>query len=255
MKPPFHQRLLIWLFKAVNLIIPWHKLPTPLAVLNLLALRFELRAYNLHDTYPSPDAQGTPHDEPLPETKFLCVRNSDGKFNDTARPRMGCAGMRFGRNVPRQHTEAPSYAALMTPSPRAISARLLARPDGGFRPAASLNLLAAAWIQFQVHDWAQHFNSTKSWDVPLPKGDDWPEGEMKVLRTQRDRPLGEQDYACPAYKNENSALGIEASRVGEDGLTVNSALVGRQPDLWLQRMHDGHAARGRRQGQAQGRYH
>ena len=252
MHPPLHQRLLIWLFKAVNLLVPWHKLPTPLAVLNLLALRFELRAYNLHDTYPSPDAQGTPHDEPLPETKFLWARHSDGKFNDTARPRMGCAGMRFGRNVPRAHTAAPSYAALMTPNPRGVSAALLARPDGGFKPAATLNLLAAAWIQFQVHDWAQHFSSPKTWDVPLPKGDGWAGGAMAVSRTQRDRPLGGEDYECPAYKNANSTADPRPVCLGVARLTEDSALVGRQPDLWVKRVRHGCPSRGRGEGQAQG---
>ena len=205
MKPPFLQRLVIWLFKAINSLIPWHKLPTPLAVFNLLALRFELQAKNLHDTYPSPDSQGDPHADRMPDTKFLCARNSDGKFNDLQRPRMGCAGMRFGRNVPRAHTRAPNYTELMTPNPRTVSERLLARPDGGFKPATIVNLLAAAWIQFQVHDWAQHFDSHKTWEVPLAGGDKWSDQDMKINRTQRDAPLDAQDYECPAYQNKNSA--------------------------------------------------
>ena len=204
MKPPFLQRLVIWFFKVVNFLIPWHKLPKPVAVLNLLAFRFELRVKNLHDTYPSSDYQGDPQADPLPETRYLCARNSDGKFNDTAHPRMGCAGMRFGRNVPRKNTKAPNYTELMTPNPRTISERLLARPDGGFKPAATLNLMAAAWIQFQVHDWMMHYDSAKVWDVPLKDGDSWSDEEMKVFRTQRDAALNEEDYDTPGYRNQNS---------------------------------------------------
>ena len=56
---------------------------------------------------------------------------------------MGMKGTRFGRNVALDHTW-PDRAALMDPSPRAISRRLLKRES--FQPATSLNLLAAAWI-------------------------------------------------------------------------------------------------------------
>jgi len=70
---------------------------------------------------------------------------------------MGCAGMRFGRNVPRKYTKAPSEEELLTPNPRVVSDRLMNRADGGFKPATIVNLLAAAWIQFQVHDWFFHY--------------------------------------------------------------------------------------------------
>lgn len=64
---------------------------------------------------------------------------------------MGCVGMRFGRNVAREHTQKPSAEELLSPNPRVVSEVLLKRE--GFKPATILNLLAAAWIQFQVHDW------------------------------------------------------------------------------------------------------
>src|SRR4030095_14576474 len=39
-------------------------------------------------------------------------------------------------------------------------------------PATSMNLLAAAWIQFQVHDWVNHarypLGTTNDISVPLP---------------------------------------------------------------------------------------
>jgi hypothetical protein len=201
----FGQKLLVWTFKLVNLVVPWHRLPTWLSVTNLLALRYELRDQNLHDTYEDEDDQGTTSAPAMPETKYLSVRNSDGQFNDLERPKMGARCMRFGRNVPRQFTAPPSEEMLMTPSPRVISERLLARENGVFKPATIVNLLAAAWIQFQVHDWAQHFRSEKTWDVPLPEGDNWSDGDsMKIHKTLADEPQSKQDLETPAYKNENT---------------------------------------------------
>ena len=93
MAPSFGQRLLIALFKVVNAIIPRHRLPKYLGAMNLLAMRDELRDKNLHDTYPDAEYQGTSQDPKMVDTKFLAVRNSDGKFNDTERPKMGCRYM------------------------------------------------------------------------------------------------------------------------------------------------------------------
>ena len=43
-----------------------------------------------------------------------------------------------------------------------------------FQPATILNLLAASWIQFMVHDWFVHDRSeTDRIDIPTPAGDDW----------------------------------------------------------------------------------
>jgi hypothetical protein len=135
--------------------------------------------------------------------EFSHTRNSDGLFNALDQPKMGCVGMRFGRNVPRSHATKPSTKEILTPSPRIISEELLRRDE--FKPATSLNLLAAAWIQFQVHDWFMHSNSTSStYDVPLPDGDAWSGGKMKVEATQADEVLDGADEKSPGYKNQNT---------------------------------------------------
>ncbi|GAB7363174.1 hypothetical protein MBLNU230_g3458t1 [Neophaeotheca triangularis] len=199
----FAQRILIAIFKVINLIIPWHKLPRYLGALNLLAMRDELREENLFDTYPAPDFQGSNKTDPMPETTYLAARHSSGLHNSLEQPRMGCAGMRFGRNVPRHLTAPPNHQDLMTPNPRTISEKLLARTE--FKPATIVNLLAAAWIQFQVHDWAQHFNSAdEKWEVKLDKDDSWSERPMRIAKTQVDEPLDETDRKYPAYRNEET---------------------------------------------------
>src|ERR1700740_1550532 len=98
-KPSLIEPAIVAIFKFVNKLVPWHKLPSWLGVFNLLAFRIELRAENLADVYPSAKSQGTEEDDPVTATQYLVARNSDGKFNSLEQPLMGCAGMRFGRNV------------------------------------------------------------------------------------------------------------------------------------------------------------
>jgi hypothetical protein len=87
-----------------------------------------------------------------------------------------------------------------------VSNRLLGRKtksDGtdDFKPATILNLLAAAWIQFQTHDWFNHGTPRKidddPFDVPIPPGDSWPAGKMLVRRTRPDPTRKPNDDAGP----------------------------------------------------------
>jgi hypothetical protein len=155
-QPSFIERMIVGTFKIVNKYVPWHKLPSIIGIFNLDALRIELRQNNLQDGYASGSAQGNAADEPLTSARFKVARNSDGKFNSTVMPLMGCAGMRFGRNVPRTYTPKPTEAEMMTPNPRMLSNIFNTRTE--FIPATTLNLFAAAWIQFQTHDWFGHEN-------------------------------------------------------------------------------------------------
>src|SRR6187431_2630208 len=202
MKLTITQRALVGAFKGLNRVVAWHRLPKWIGIINLLSFRYELRAKNLHDTYPGPDHQGDTKTNPFHDTKFVSNRNSDGKFNDTRQPLMGCTGMRFGRNMPREFTAHPDPESLMTPNPRIISEKLMKRTE--FKPATIVNLLAAPWIQFMVHDWFGHFDSEEKIEVPLPAGDTWSEDKMLVHRTLADTPLNEIDRKFPAYKNKNS---------------------------------------------------
>lgn len=218
-EPSLLESILVGAFKIVNKFVPWHKLPSFLGALNLDALRIELRQNNLQDGYASGTFQGTATDNPLIDERFKHFRNSDGKFNSAALPLMGCAGTRFGRNFPRQHSSKPTEAEMMTPNPRMLSDIFMTRKE--FIPATTLNLLAAAWIQFQTHDWFVHENvvslpqhcippltssqSDEVYDVPLPSGDQWPHGDMKLFQTKPDDVLHPSDVKCPGYKNKNTS--------------------------------------------------
>ncbi|KAJ9644419.1 hypothetical protein H2204_001771 [Knufia peltigerae] len=202
-KPGLTDRLLVGLFHSINKFIPWHKLPAIVGALNLEALRVELREYNLHDGYPSGVYQGNKTTDPMTDERFGYARDSDGKFNSTEMPRMGCAFQRLGRNFPRGLTIKPTEEELWTPNPRMLSDRFMARKT--FIPATTLNLLAAAWIQFQTHDWFFHENSDEDFDVPLPAGDSWPHGKLEFPKTKPDEILSQTDTRCPGYRNVNTA--------------------------------------------------
>jgi Animal haem peroxidase len=160
----------------------WHKLPPPLGLLVLVGMRGTLREDNLTDTG-SVRAAGTP---PVPPEGYLEERSADGIYNDLKDPMMGSANTRFGRNAPLGYTYPDDEDKLLHPSPRTVSVELMTRDE--FQPARTLNLLAAAWLQFMVRDWLSHGRSNKDnpWQVPLPPGDDWHENPMRILRTAED---------------------------------------------------------------------
>jgi hypothetical protein len=73
---------------------------------------------------------------------------------------MGAAGTRFSRFVPINATYSETDT-LYVPNPRTISQELFKRKS--FTPATSINNLAAAWIQFQTHDWFVFFALSSAW--------------------------------------------------------------------------------------------
>jgi hypothetical protein len=182
-------------------MVGWTKLPSPLGAATLLGMRSTLRRRNLYDTSALP---ATPPSAPTggePPPRYLTARTADGTYNDLDDPAMGSAGMRFGRNVPLNRTFPEPEPAILTPNPRTVSRELFTRDT--FKPATTLNLLAAAWIQFMVHDWLSHGKNQKQdpWIVPLAADDPWPEHPMRILRTSRDpsRPVGYQ--GPPTFAN------------------------------------------------------
>lgn len=167
---------------AVDQKVGWPALPVPLALAVLAGVRNTLREKNLFDTNTTGGGLGTPPVYP----NRVTARTPDGTFNDLKCPFMGSAGSRFGRNFPLEETWQDKQPDLMTPSPRVVSLELMTRNE--FTPAKTLNLLAAAWLQFQIRDWFSHGKSTKDdpWQVPLAPNDTWHEDPMKVLRTMPD---------------------------------------------------------------------
>ena len=158
----------------------WDKLPLLVAMPVLIGLRNILREKNLWDTGRGPLDKPDVNDHP----NYLTARTLDGTFNNLEDPLMGSLGSRFGRNVPLEYTVREKNP--LEPNPRLISRELLTRKE--FIPASTLNLLAGAWIQFEVHDWFSHGKNEAEnpWKIPLEADDPWPQHPMEIQRTRRD---------------------------------------------------------------------
>jgi hypothetical protein len=186
--PPFQPSLLERLYAAwaerVDRTIGWMHVPRYTGTAILGGLRIRLRLSNLTDTTTLP----TNGQEAAPTApRQLTARTADGSWNDLKVPTMGRSNTRFGRNVPNDRTYPDPVEALVEPNPRRVSRELLTRHE--FIPAGSLNLHAASWIQFMVHDWLSHGDNPKEnpWSIPLEPDDDWPgERPMQILRTRPD---------------------------------------------------------------------
>ena len=230
----------------------WYEMPRPAAMKELVEIRNELRAKNLVDTEEPKLAE-----QPGSATEEQKAgRTMDGSFNDLKCPMMGATGRRFGRNVPL--TEAfPDTANLLNPNPREISNALFTRTK--FQPATILNVLAAAWIQFQVHDWFVHAKGTDQdvYELPIAPGDSWSDKTMRIPKTPVDPPAPGSNHP-PAYVNKNShwwdgsniygstkaeheilRTGVDGKiKVQDDGRlffdkTTGTELTGSRDNLWV----------------------
>jgi len=216
-RPSLGSRLSIKFFSILNKVVPWHRLPSILGGFNTEALRAELREKNLF--YPTLDGTlGALAPESPPNDSHV-FRYPSGRFNDLSHPLMGAAETRFGRNFAVQR-EADEK--LLEPSPRLVSECLLARSQ--FKPADTLNLLAAAWIQFQVHDWFDHGDneSDQPFEIPIEPNDPWPSCPMRIKRTRRDPTRTDQEDGAkvpPTFSNRSSHWWDA------------SALYGSQPEI------------------------
>lgn len=172
--------------------VGWSHLPKFVGIMVLEGLRNVLRKQNLQDTSWLSVSNAT---QPASSaTAALSGRTADGSYNDLEQPAMGMAGTRFGRNIPLSAAYQESPADLLSPNPRAISRELLTRTT--FQPASTLNLLAAAWIQFMVKDWFSHGEGDPGnvYELPLAEDDPWPRPPLTVLKTCPDptRPPGSE---------------------------------------------------------------
>ena len=217
----------VW--RRVNKRLQWHKLPAPLQLLNLHAFRDELREFNLYDQEQLAEHSAVaPPEAPAEAPPY---RTYDGTGNDPLKPHMGRAGAAFGRNHPLGLTIPETLPKLMTPSPRRVSMELLNRDV--FKPATTLNSLAAAWIQFQNHDWFSHGDNspTDYIDVDVSDDDMWGENPMRVRTTNRQVDVNGNPVA-PGYVNTvthwwdgsqiygSSEERCRQLRTGEDGKMI-----------------------------------
>ena len=183
--------------------------------MRLYDIRKELRAKNLHDTQEPPEARQEIPANLDPELRH--ARTIDGTYNDLNFPKMGSAGCRFARNFPLDQV-APDTPNLLIPNPRVVSVELMTREE--FQPATFLNLLAAAWIQFMVHDWFVHERSKTNFaEIPTSPGDGFGAPSIRVPRSVPD-PAPAGSTRPPAYANLNSHWWDASQLYGSDANTA-----------------------------------
>ena len=213
--------------------VPWYKVPVLLGLPRVFRIREKMRKDNLYDTGKVDAIEPPPMGKPGDSQR--ASRTVDGTYNDLGQPRMGCAGARFGRNMPLDRV-LPDSSNLLAPSPRTVSLELMTRNE--FQPATTLNLLAAAWIQFEVHDWMSHGNNDKDMpiEIPLADGDPWPDVErpMKIRRTRRDpnRKPGSTS-PVPTYSNTETHWWDGSQIYGSDLETQTKVRLGVDGKLRL----------------------
>jgi hypothetical protein len=203
------------LFSVVNRRWPWYKLGVKPGLINIVALRQTLQRENRFDTE-SHDAPPSARSVPCPPPEDARTQRSPaGLNNDLSAPKMGAVGATFGRNVPPDYQQAGPGGG---PNPIIVSRELLYRDQ--FRPALSLNVLAAAWIQFQIHDWVDHARYPLNdrpgelghdIEIPMPEGREWTSlvgraAEPKMLIAGNKEQPGGQLYNATTFWGDASEL-------------------------------------------------
>ena len=180
MRLTWADRVIVRLARMLQRSRPWHRLPRWLGLICLMGIRTELRHQNLYD--PAPDRPDAPP---------------------------GAAGRHFGRNQPLWGAARPTPESILEPNPREVSSRLLAR-TGPMREVPFLNLLAAAWLQFMVHDWMSHGPGTPGEEirVPLAAADDFAArspGDEMLIRCSRPSAAVTSAGGPPVFDNTETA--------------------------------------------------
>jgi hypothetical protein len=222
----------------------WYRHPWALGVLLLAYIREQLNAHNLISTYPRGKLVGFQQPgqrAPLGVTHF---RTADGSWNNLTDPKEGAAGTRFLRNVDLSAACPEKDPRLLQPNPREISLELLSRPDGDggrphMEPVVFLNLLAASWIQFMIHDWISHgdvdpdaFMTVKLPDDD-PARDRYRQNELVISKTQVDPTRGAKEPACTSSINEVTHWWDGSQIYGSDQKTQNRVRSGKMGKLEL----------------------
>jgi Animal haem peroxidase len=145
---------------------------------------------------------------------------------------MGMIGQRFGRNVPVAITEPEPLPDILEPNPRLVSRELLTRDE--FIPATIVNVLAGAWLQFEVHDWLSHGQNEAEgpWEVELADDDPWYEHPMRIARTRRD-PSHRDDGTPPTYVTADSHWWDGSQIYGSDAAFARAIRSGEGGKLRL----------------------
>ena len=155
------------------------------------------------------------------DERSLTARTEDGTCNILDNPTEGSVFRRFGRNVSIDAVRTEQESGnLLTPNPRDVSNSVMARDT--FKPATTVNFIAAAWIQFMVHDWVDHElgDDSDPIRVPLPANDPLGSGELVIKRTGTDASREPDEADLPeTWRNRNTHWWDGSQLYGSDKAT------------------------------------
>lgn len=203
----------------------WYRRPQFLGILTLAYMREWLNAHALYSTYPPEEKVGFVNDRITVPPGVQKFRTANGTWNNLDNPMEGAAGTRFMRNIsPQAPISVPEE--LLVPNPRTLSRELLTR-TGPMKEVPFLNMLAAAWIQFQNHDWISHGEVvfTDVYAIPLAEDDPvrkkyW-QTKMFVAKTQPDPTRSGHERYQKTYLNEVTHWWDGSQIYGSDQATQN----------------------------------
>lgn len=153
-------------------------------LIRLAFMRDSLFANNLVRPYADDAKTAFVETTAEPPEWALLWRTADGSWNDLRKdadgkydPMVGAAYTRFFRNVGDDKGLDATWPR-ENPGTNPVSVRELSRalfaPKGGRTPAPFLNVWAASWIQFMIHDWISHGNASPNTIARIPLADDDP---------------------------------------------------------------------------------
>lgn len=197
-------------------------------------LRMQMNRDTLQDPYVGDLVGHAPPGQRRPEwTRYLPTADGSWRTDD---PNMGRAGTRFPMQGMLDASEFAHNRALdpSLPNPRLVSRALLA-PQGPRKEAPFLNLLAAAWIQFQVHGWFNHRQlPAQSGVLRYPLDEDDPirlsTGQMH-LEFRKTQPDVLKDRGPQYFQNETTHWWDASQVYGSDQATEDRLRTGPDGQL------------------------
>jgi hypothetical protein len=225
------------------------KLVPAMQIMKLAFMRHSLFANNLVRPYPDGAKTGFCETDDGPPEWARWWRTADGSWNDLHKdadgrydPLVGAAWTRFYRNVGDdiglESTRARSNPGTNPVSVRELSRAMLA-PRGPRTEVPFLNLWAAAWIQFQIHDWVSHGSPDRTIveRVPLAPDDPMRRYGVETLDlpgTARDLTRGAADGNRPStFVNEVTHWWDGSQIYGSDEATQHGLRSGVMGKLLL----------------------
>ncbi len=225
---------IVWLYGRLfgyqtGLWTNWYKRGRTRGILTLGFMRDQLNRNNLKSVYPKGQLIAFQGFGQIPPDAARYFRTADGSWNNFQNPKEGAAKTRFMRNTGHAVIRPERDEELLTPNPQEISTKLLTRGEK-MNEVPFLNLLAAAWIQFQNHDWISHGENQPMAKTPIeiPLREDDPirikygQITMRIPRTQPDPTYGTQKEETPiTFINEVTHWWDGSQIYGSDQETQN----------------------------------